>query len=75
MHQGCASDAGDFKRDVSCLVPTRQRLEHVERTFAPVEAPSHARRGAPVVSALPSWTVNKGAWLLVRGGGRTCSPG
>ena len=44
MHQGCSSDAGDFKRYVSCLVPARQRLENVERTFAPVEAPSHARR-------------------------------
>jgi len=31
--------------------------------------------GAPVVSALPSWTVNNGEWLMVRGGGRTCSPG
>lgn len=44
MHQGCSADAGDFTRDVSCLVPARQRLENVERTFAPVEAPSHARR-------------------------------
>ena len=44
MHQGCSSDAGDFKRYVSCLVPARQRLENVERTFAPVEAQSHARR-------------------------------
>src|SRR3989441_10844306 len=31
--------------------------------------------GAPVVSELPSWTVNNGEWLMVRGGGRTCSPG
>jgi len=44
MHQGCSSDAGDFKRYVSCLVPARQRLENVERTFAPVETQSHARR-------------------------------
>ena len=44
MHQGYSSDAGDFKRYVSCLVPARQRLENVERTFAPVEAQSHARR-------------------------------
>ena len=31
--------------------------------------------GAPVVRELPSWTVNNGEWLMVRGGGRTCSPG
>ena len=31
--------------------------------------------GAPVVRELPSWTVNNGEGLMVRGGGRTCSPG
>src|SRR6516162_7909470 len=31
--------------------------------------------GAPVVRELPSRTVNKREWLMVRGGGRTCSPG
>jgi hypothetical protein len=43
------------------LVHNLLRLENVEHTFAPVEAPSHARRWAPVVRELPSWTVNKGA--------------
>ena len=67
MHQGCSSDAGDFKRYVSCLVPARQRLENVERPFAPVEAPSHARRwgtrreGAAVLDG-QHWGMTYGSW-------------
>src|SRR5262249_11259261 len=75
MHQGCSSDAGDCIRAVSCLVPARQRLENVERTLGPGEVHPMPGGGAPVVRELPSWTVNKGESLMVRGGGRTCSPG
>ena len=49
MHQGCSSDAGDFKRYVSCLVPARQRLENVERTLPQWKRHPMPGGGAPVV--------------------------